>query len=121
MLQVATFLVPAEQDKANEFLKTHKPSQQGINFNKDTIVIFYENDPAADLVEQLENVQAARFSQELALHILKSQIADLNPSHNKGKYEELDGAIRNVQDAIANQDIKADFLNKNIAEKRAAK
>jgi hypothetical protein len=50
MLQVATFLLPNQQDMANEFLKIHKPVGN-IDFNKDTIVVFYEDDPAADLVE----------------------------------------------------------------------
>jgi hypothetical protein len=121
MIQVATFLVPEEQDKANAFLKDHKPAQQGINFNKDTIVIFYEEDPAADLVELLESVRAARFQQEVALHIAKRELADLNPSHNKGRYEEVDNAIKNIQDAIAIQDAKEAFVLQKIEEKRAAK
>ncbi len=35
MLQVKTFRVPEEDNKANEFLRTHSPEGQ-INFNKDT-------------------------------------------------------------------------------------
>ncbi len=118
MLQVATFLVPAEQDKANEFLKAHKPVGS-INFNKDTIVVFYENDPAAELVDMLEGVTNARFQQEVMLHVLKSELADLNPAHNKGRYEEVDQAIKNVQDGMANQDLKAEFLSHRIQEIRA--
>jgi hypothetical protein len=119
MLQVATFLVPQDQDKANEFLKTHKPSPSGgINFNKDTIVIFYEDDPAADLVELLESVNKARIQQELSLYIMKAELADLNPTHNKGQYEQVQAQIFQIEDAIDNQDRKAEFLNQRIAQLR---
>lgn len=53
MLQVATFKIssswfsPSQQEEANEFLKTYKPVGN-INLNKDTIVVFWEDDPAAD-------------------------------------------------------------------------
>jgi hypothetical protein len=120
MLQVATFLLPEGQEKANEFLKAHKPVGN-INFNRDTIVVFYEDDPAADLLELLESVGNARFQQELALHMLKRDIAGLNPLHNKGKYDELDNAIRNTQEAMDDQDAKAEYLKTIIEEKRAAK
>jgi len=36
-------------------LKAHKPVGN-INFNKDTIVVFYEDDPAANIVELSESV-----------------------------------------------------------------
>jgi DNA gyrase/topoisomerase IV subunit A len=120
MLQVQTFLVPSEQDKANEFLKTHKPVGN-INFNKDTIVVFYEDDPAADLLELLESVGNAKFQQEVALFMMKRDIAGLNPAHNKGKFEELDNAIRECQNTIDNQDAKAEYLKKRIEEKRSVK
>jgi hypothetical protein len=120
MLQVATFLLPDGQEKANEFLKTHKPVGN-INFNKDTIVVFYEDDPAADLVELLESVGNARFQQEVSLFILKRELADLNPTSNKGRYEEVQNAIFNAQDAIENQDAKAEYLKQRIEEKRAQK
>jgi NifB/MoaA-like Fe-S oxidoreductase len=120
MLQVQTFLLPDGQDKANEFLKTHKPVGN-INFNKDTIVVFYEDDPAADLLELLESVGNAKFQQEVALFMMKRDIAGLNPAHNKGKFEELDNAIRECQNTIDNQDAKAEYLKKRIEEKRAVK
>jgi hypothetical protein len=120
MLQVQTFLVPSEQNKANEFLKTHKPVGN-ISFNKDTIVVFYEDDPAADLLVLLESVGNARFQQEVALFMMKRDIAGLNPAHNKGKYEEMDNAIRQTQEAIDNQDAKAEYLKIRIEEKRSVK
>lgn len=120
MLQVATFLVPAEQDKANEFLKAHKPVGN-INFNRDTIICFYEDDPAADIVELLESVGNAKFQQGIALHMLKRDIAGLNRVKNKEKFDELDHAIRQTQEAIDDQDAKAEYLKKIIEEKRAVK
>jgi hypothetical protein len=121
MIQVATFRVPEEQDKANAFLLEHKPAQQGINFNKDTIIVFYENDPAAELLDLLESVRAARFQQQVALHVAKYELAGLNRTHNKGRYEEIDSAIKNIQDAIAIQDTKEAFVLQKIEERRAAK
>lgn len=119
MLQVASFALPTEQDKANEFLKTHKPVGN-INFNKDTIVVFYEDDPAADLVDLLESVGNARFQQEIALHMIKRDMAGLNPIKNKGKFDELDNALRNTQEAMDDQDAKAEYLKQRIEEKRAS-
>ena len=120
MLQVATFLVPTEQEKANEFLKAHKPVGN-INFNKDTIVVFYEDDSAAALVEHLESVNAAKFQQGIALHMIKRDIAGLNRMKNKAKFDELDHALRQTQEAMDDQDAKAEYLKGLIEEKRAAK
>jgi hypothetical protein len=117
MLQVATFLVPQQQEKANEFLKTHKPVGN-INFNKDTIVVFYEDDPAADLLELLESVGNAKFQQEVALFMMKRDIADLKRTNKR--YDELADAIRQTEEAIGNQDAKAEYLTKRIEEKRSA-
>src|SRR5947209_20475665 len=119
MLQVASFALPAEQDRANEFLKTHKPVGN-INFNKDTIVVFYDEDPAAELVELLESVGRARVQQQIALHMIKRDMAGLNPAHNKGKYEELESARLNTQEALDDQDAKAELVTKWIEEKRTA-
>jgi hypothetical protein len=123
MLQVATFKIskslfsPSQQEEANEFLKAHKPVGN-INFNRDTIVVFYEDDPAADIVELLESVGNARFQQEIALHMLKRDIAGLKPTNKK--YDELADAIRQTEDAIGDQDAKAEYLKVLIAEKRSA-
>lgn len=119
MLQVASFALPDKQAEANEFLKTHKPVGN-INFNKDTIVVFYEEDPASEIVELLESVGNARFQQEIALHMLRRDIAGLNRVKNKDRFDELDNAIRNVQAAIDDQDAKAEYLKKRIEEKRAS-
>jgi hypothetical protein len=41
---------------------------------------------------------------------MKAELADLNPTHNANRYQEVLAAIRNVEDAIDNQDLKADSL-----------
>jgi hypothetical protein len=123
MLQVASFLLPSEQDKANEFLRTHKPAGN-INFNKDTIIVFYDDGTIspeyeiADFQELLESNRKARVQQEIALHVMKAELADLNPTHNKGRYEEVSYQIRQVEDAISTQDIKAEFVRTRIAQLR---
>lgn len=89
--------------------------------NRDTIICFYEDDPAADIVELLESVANAKFQQGIALHMLKRDIAGLNRVKNKDKFDELDHAIRQTQEAMDDQDAKAEYLKKIIEEKRAAK
>jgi hypothetical protein len=120
MLQVATFLLPQCEAAANEFLKDHKPVGN-INFNRDTIVVFYEDDPAADLIELLESVANAKFQQGIALYMLKRDIAGLNRVKNKARFDELDNAIRATQEAMDDQDAKAEYLKQRIEEKRSAK
>src|SRR5229473_1054486 len=116
MIQVASFLLPAEQDQANEFLKTHKPTDGGINFNRDTIIIFWDDgtyppdDEIADLHELYVGNRRARLQHEVMHHVLKAELADLTPRHNKGAYEQKDHEVRQVEAAISNQDIKAEFL-----------
>src|SRR4051794_4925457 len=109
MLQIACFKVPEEQDNANTFLRAHKPAGE-ISFNKDIIFIGYDDDPAKDLVELLESVGNAKFQQEVSLHILKAELADLKPKANKGAYEDKQAQIFAVLKAIDVQDTKAEFL-----------
>jgi hypothetical protein len=123
MLQVASFALPGEQDKANAFLQTVKVTN--TSFNKDMIVVFYDDGTVsigqqiADLKELRASSRVARFQQEVALHVLKAELADLNATHNANRFQEVSAAIRNVQDAIANQDLKADFVSTRIAELEA--
>lgn len=119
MQQVATFDIK-EQDRCNEFLKTVKPGNLSVRDGQ--IVIFYDDGtyPVAyqviDLLEHLDSVKKARFQQEVALHVAKAELAGLNPLHNKGRYTEVDQAIRNIEDAIQIQNIKEGFLLKRIEE-----
>ena len=134
MIQVATFLLPSEQEKANEFLKTHKP-EGSVNFNRDMVIVFWDNGeyPAeyqiADMQEMLKANANARFQQEGTLNMLNTQLADLkeerstiNTKHNKGRVEEVDNlisqftnGINETKRAITLQDIKAEFLRERIA------
>jgi hypothetical protein len=119
MLQVATFLVPEQQEQANEFLKKHRP-EGTINFNKDTVVIFWETGEfppeyeIANLTELLQSNRQAKLQQEIALHVMKAELADLNMKHNKGRYEEVFNAVRQTETAISIQDIKAAFVQGRI-------
>jgi hypothetical protein len=86
------------------------------------IVIFYDDGtyPDAytivDLYEHLDSVRKAKFQQEVAMHVAKSELADLNPLKNKGRFEEVDQAIRHIEDAIDIQIVKEDFVLGRIAE-----
>jgi uncharacterized protein YydD (DUF2326 family) len=132
MLQVATFLLPKEQDEANEFLATHKVAS--TNFNKDMIVVFVEDgvdglpNRIADLNEFIQSANNAKFQQEISLHVLEDELAKLeaalkklNAARNKGRFDETMAAIGqrkqaidNVKEAIAVQDLKIAFVEKRI-------
>ncbi len=134
MIQVATFLLPDQQEAANEFLKTHKP-EGPVNFNRDMVVVFWDNGeyPAeyqiADMQEMLKANANARFQQEGTLNLISTQLADLqaerstlNAKHNKGRVEEVDNLIfsfekgvSETKQAITLQDLKAEFLRERIA------
>src|SRR4051794_30437796 len=102
MLQIATFTLPDEQDKANEFLRTHKPIGN-IEFSKDILFLGYEDGEypveyqISDLQEMIRGNRAARLQQEVAMNVLEYELADLNPKHNKGRYDELTSARLNTK------------------------
>ena len=80
MLQVASFALPDQKEEANVFLATHKPVGN-ISFNKDMIVIFYDDGSIskqheiAEMRELLVSNKSARFQQQVALHVLKAELA----------------------------------------------
>lgn len=139
MLQIATFSLPGQQEEANEFLKTHKPDGS-IHFNTNMVVVFFDDGvvpPAwqiSDLQEMLRGQSGAKLQQEIALHTLSTQLADLksekshlNVRHNKGRYEEVDNlisqiekAIAKTKEAIALQGVKEEFVKQRIAELQRA-
>ena len=118
MLQVASFALPADQDKANAFLATHKPSDGGVSFNKDMIVVFWDDRsyPAeyqiADLEELLRSNRAAAIQQEVALAVAQAELVGL-PT-NLAQYDQLSTQIRNLENGIKLQKAKADFIGQRI-------
>lgn len=121
MLQVATFLLPQGQDAANEFMATHKTEAR--HFNTNMIVLFWNDGvygpeaKIADLQELLESAEVAKTQQEIALHMLKAEQADLKAT--SGRYQELDNAIINVRAAIDAQDLKMGYVRGRIADLQA--
>jgi hypothetical protein len=119
MLQIKTFALPAEEAAANEFLKTHKPLGD-ISYNDAQLFIAYDDGASspehqiADLQELIKSAQASRLQQEIALHVMQYQIADLNPKHNKGRYEEINNGIIQQKAAIDLQDTKIAFVQGKI-------
>lgn len=124
MLQIATFTLPDEQDQANEFLKTHKPIGN-IEFSKDLLFMGFEDGeyPVAyqisDLQEMIRSNRAARLQQEIAMQVLEYERADLNPKHNKNRYDELTSALINMKRGMDIQDMKAAWAEKRITELQA--
>src|SRR4051794_26550149 len=115
MLQIATFSLPDEQDKVNEFLKTHKPIGN-IEFNKDMIFVGYETGEypveyeIGTLHERLIAQKETRFQHEIALHVLEYEQADLNPKHNKPRWDEIEGAKYNIRRTMSIEDAKGAFV-----------
>jgi hypothetical protein len=122
MIQVASFLLPQEQDQANEFLKTHRPMDGGLHFNKDTIIIFYDDGTkpveyqTAELRDLINAVDAATRQQEIALYVMQSERDRLNATHNKGQYEELSHKIMETKKNMDLQASKKAFLQGKIDE-----
>jgi len=118
MLKVASFALPKEEDKANEFLATHKVAS--TSFNKDMIVVFVEDGivtPAmqiADLREYLRSMEDAQFQQQVSLHVMEEELKGLNAKRNKPRFDDITSAIANVKAGIANQEIKKAFVEKRI-------
>jgi N-acetylneuraminic acid mutarotase len=121
MLQVASFALPKQQDEANEFLKTHKP-QGNINFNKDTIIVFYDDGEfspeyeIADLEEYIQSMKTARFQQEVALHVMKTDLKKFKAGTNQ--WQDINSGILNAERGIANQDLKIAFVEGRIKQLR---
>jgi hypothetical protein len=126
MLQLHVFNVNHDVDKVNEFLATHKPVGE-IEFIQDQILVFIETGdyPAeyliADLEELIRNVETAKVQQEIAMHTLEYERADVNMVKNKSKYEELSAGIQSCKKAMSMQDAKAEFLKKKIEALRSTK
>jgi hypothetical protein len=123
MLQVAAFLLPGEQEKANAFLATHRPAGP-LNFNQDRLFVFYDDGThpveyeISELEELLSNVRAARRQQEIALNTMEYERANLNMVHNKGQYEEMSNHIMQTKKSMDLQGSKEAYLLKKIEELR---
>lgn len=121
MLQVKTFLLPMEEEKANQLMETVKVTN--TSFNKDMIVVFHDDgiktdaERLADLQEMLASIRAAQFQQEVALHMLKHDRANAKPGSDA--FAEFDHGCIKTQQAIDDQDVKAEFVLGKIAELQA--
>lgn len=123
MLQVATFLLPQEQDKANAFLAEHKP--QTVNFNKDMVVVFFEDGTypvaheIADIQELIIANKKGRFQMEVALHLMEAEREELNAKHNKQKWDDLTTAIHDTKKQMDIHDLKLAFAEGKIQALKA--
>ncbi len=125
MLQVKTFTLPQDETAANEFLATHKPADQGINFAENFMFVFYEDftpSTAYELVELqqlLDSAKAAKLQQEVASFTMQNERDGLNMKANKGKYEELSSHLMDLTGKIKLQEHKIVFLESRIADLKA--
>jgi hypothetical protein len=122
MIQVATFLLPQEQEKANEFLKTHHPdaASGGINFNRDMIVIFYD-DGVMGKQREISSWREYLYGAENTMkNILISQTMCLRDieihKHGTRAYDDANTALRELNERMAELTYKIDFVKGKIAE-----
>lgn len=122
MLQVHTFQLPDEAEKANEFLATHKPIGD-INFQHDQMIVFTEDGtvpPAyeiATLNELLMSVRAAKLQQEIALNTMRDE--KKAPYISKNDEQKLTHQIIEVEEGIKRQNSKEAYILKRIEEVRS--
>jgi hypothetical protein len=120
MLQIKTFELPAEEDKANAFLALHKPVGEIARMG-DLLFLAYDDgrewpaEQIAALRELLQGNRAAKFQMQVALHVMEYELADLNPVKNKPRYEEVSFGIREMKKQLDIQDVKAQFVEARIA------
>lgn len=131
MLQVATFLLPSQQDEANEFLKTHKPADKP-SLNNDSLVVLWDDGltpPAYEIVELNELIQSnlnACYQNEVSRHVLKAEIGDLESTQaslkpNQRGWDDIEArlkekrqAIKNIDENLAVQELKRNFTQNRI-------
>jgi hypothetical protein len=119
MLQIATFAIPAEQEKANEFLRTHKPEGEIARMG-DVLFIAYETGEysadyeIADLQALLRGAKQTRIQHEIALEVLKEDRDKLNAKSNKSQWDELTDAITGMLRTMKTQEIKAAVVEQRI-------
>ncbi len=122
MIQVASFRLPEQEKEANDFLKTHKPSHNGINFNKDTIIVFHEtpDQPVqyqlAELYDYLKGIEASRIQYEVSLAVLQDEIEGVNYEKNNGKWQDLNNKMEDIKDTLHKQTVKTNFVCMKINE-----
>jgi hypothetical protein len=120
MLQVKTFSLPSEEAAANEFLKTHKPTEQGINFAEDRLTVFYDNGQESDeykiaiIRELIDNAKAAQFQQQVAFAVTKDE-RDNSGAVAKNRYDQLTHQMNELEDGIKKQQVKIAFLGEQLA------
>src|SRR5947209_3806566 len=119
MIQVKTFMLPDEEQEANDFLATHRPAGP-INFNHDKIFVFFDDGTYPSEYEisewdELLNAQrSAIHQQEVILHTLEFQRADVNPTKNKNKYDDLTNGILQTRTLLDSQQQKMSFVQSKI-------
>jgi hypothetical protein len=124
MLQVHAFQLPDHVEKANEFLKTHKPFGD-IHFVQDQMLVFVEdgaNPPAyqiAELEDLLRAVRASKRQQEVAIAVATDE---RNSGYlPKNQIQKITNDIISLEEAIKHQESKEKFLLARIEEVRAQK
>jgi hypothetical protein len=118
MLQIKTFALPGEEAAANEFLKTHKPAGD-ISYNNSQLFVAWDDGTypiehqIADYRELLQSQANARVQQEIALNVMKYQLAGV-PT-NMARYDEISNSIKAQQEALDLQDAKTEYVKGRIA------
>jgi hypothetical protein len=128
MLKVRTFrltsslLSRSEVAEMNAFLATHKP--ENIQYFPGQAIVAYDDGEfspeyaISNWKSLKEAALAAKDQQEIAKHMLEYERADLNPTHNKGRFEELSAGISNCMKMLSLQEEKVAYCDTRIAALR---
>lgn len=119
MLQIKTFALPAEETAANDFIRLHKPVGD-ISYNDAQLFIAWEDGThpvehqIAEYREMLKSQAASRVQQEIALHVMKWQLAGTDT--NTAKWDEINKDIKAQTEALDLQDTKTNYVHSKITE-----
>lgn len=124
MLQVKLFKVAGlfnQVRAANEFLRTHKPAGEVARMGNHLFIAYETEDTPveyriAEYREMLEGNRQAVAQQEIAVHVLEYERANVDKSKHQNQYDEYTRAINNARHAIDIQIVKAAFVEQRIED-----
>lgn len=122
MIQVKTFLLPKQQDAANEFLATHKPQENQVHFNTNMIFVYYDDgvfplEYERDMWnEYLPPIRNQRQDTEIAIAVLKMDLANARDLKDNELVKNIENQIEQLKNQIENREFKVRFIANKIAD-----
>lgn len=117
-LQVKTFLLPAAENEANDFLKAHRPMGEIARMG-DLLFVAYDDGTypveleIADMQEMLRNNQQTRIQHEIALKVMNLELSKVRP--DKQRYGQILTGIKHTEEVMQAEETKAAYVRERIA------